>query len=332
MSENAIARIEQANHIVVIQAENPDGDSLGSALALEEIFAEQGKKVTLFCAIEIPKYLRYILGWDRVVSEWPSRFDLAIIVDTTAETLLVKTLAMSGVRQSLETHPVLVIDHHSEAHDEFQFDHELILDTHVVSTGEAIYKLAVDAGWQITAQAAENILISMLADSLGFTTQNVDSNTYHHASKLSELGAHPATIEERRRDYMRKPADILAYKGELIGRIEYHLDGYLATVHIPWDDIQAYSDRYNPSVLVLDEMRLVEGVRVACAIKTYPDGKLTGKLRSNVPVSGKIAGYFGGGGHGYSAGFKVYESIDKIIRELLTATQKALDEYDAHTS
>ena len=128
---------------------------------------------------------------------------------------------------------------------------------------------------------------------------------------------------------MKKPADILAYKGELIGRVEYLLDGALATVHIPWEDIQEYSDRYNPSVLVLDEMRLVDTVQVACAIKTYPDGKVTGKLRCNIPVASQIAGYFGGGGHNYAAGFKVHDDYDTIVRELTDATYKAIEEYNA---
>jgi len=328
MTKEIINLVSNAQHVLVFQAENPDGDSLGTSLALEELFAEQGKKVTLFCAIETPKYLRYIKGWERVTTEWPNTYDIAILVDTTAETLMVKTLSTPGIRHSLETHPVIVIDHHAEAEDELQFEHHSYIDTQVVSTGEAVYKLAVEAGWPITPQAAEDLLISILSDSLGLTTQNVTAETYRHASDLVALGASPADIEERRRDYMRKPADILAYKGELIGRIEYSLDGALATVHIPWEDIQQYSDRYNPSVLVLDEMRLVEGVRIACAFKTYPDGKLTGKLRSNIPVAGQIAGYFGGGGHGYSAGFKVYESLDTVMHELIEATEKALREYD----
>ena len=128
---------------------------------------------------------------------------------------------------------------------------------------------------------------------------------------------------------MKKPADILEYKGELIGRVEYSLEGALATVHIPWEDIQEYSDRYNPSVLVLDEMRLVDTVQVACAFKTYPDGKVTGKLRCNLPVASAIAGYFGGGGHSYAAGFKLYEDYDVVFRELITATDKALKDYYA---
>jgi phosphoesterase RecJ-like protein len=103
----------------------------------------------------------------------------------------------------------------------------------------------------------------------------------------------------------------------------------LALIHIPWEDIQKYSDQYNPSVLVLDEMRLVEGVEIGVAIKTYPDGKATGKLRSNLPIAETVAGYFGGGGHKYAAGFRVYEEYDKIVAELLTATEKAINQHEA---
>jgi phosphoesterase RecJ-like protein len=123
---------------------------------------------------------------------------------------------------------------------------------------------------------------------------------------------------------MKKAPEILKFKGELIGRIEYFLEGNLALVHVTWQDIQQYSDQFNPSVLVLDEMRLVSGVDVAIAIKTYPDGKLTGKLRSNLPVSDVIAGFFGGGGHAYAAGFRVFESYDTVLHELIDATDKAL--------
>jgi phosphoesterase RecJ-like protein len=127
---------------------------------------------------------------------------------------------------------------------------------------------------------------------------------------------------------MKKSPEILAYKGELIGRIEYLLEGKLALVHVTWDDIQKYSDQYNPSVLVLDEMRLVEGVELAVAIKTYPDGKLTGKLRANIPIAETVAGFFGGGGHQYAAGFRAYEDYDKIVRELVEATDKALVDWN----
>jgi phosphoesterase RecJ-like protein len=275
--------------------------------------------------------MRYIQGWDRVIPEFDMTADLAIIVDTVSETLISKTLALPGGRHFFESHPVLVIDHHSDVTSSLPFDHELVVKD-AVSTSEVIYEMAADADWTINQQAAENLLVALLSDSLGLSTQNVTANTYHVAGMLTELGAKVADIEDRRREFMKKSPEILAYKGELITRIEYLLEGKLAIVHIPWEDIQKYSDQYNPSVLVLDEMRLVEGVELGVAIKTYPDGKVTGKLRANTPIAEQVAGYFGGGGHKYAAGFRAYEDYDTIIAELVTATDKALTDYDAPTA
>ena len=331
MFDTAISLLKDARKIVVIQAENPDGDSLGSSLGLEAILEDQGKEVVMYCAIDIPKYMRYILGSDRVVKDWPNDADAAIIVDTESPLLMVKALETPGVRHFLESHPVLVIDHHQPG-EGFPFKYEALIDDSAVATGEVIYELAQTAGFDIPKDAAESLFTAIQADSLGLTTQNTTAKSYHTAAALVALGASPSEIEARRREYMKKPADILAYKGRLIERIEYHLEGVLATVHIPWEEIEAYSDAYNPSVLVIDEMRLVEGVQVAIALKTYPDGKLTGKIRANIPVAHVIAGFFGGGGHEYSAGFKVYENYDKIMTELVTATDKAYVDYESAVS
>ncbi len=322
MFESAKQLINDAKKIVIIQAENPDGDSLGSSLALEEILGDLGKTVSLYCPVEIPKYMHYIKGWDRVDNYCNTSADLAIIVDTMADILLGKVLEAPGVRHFLETTPVLVIDHHETASN-LSFSHTPLVQEAVASS-EVIYRLAIDAGWTINAQAAENMMIAIMSDSLGLTVQNVRPETYFVVGELAKLGASNAEIESRRREYMKKSPEILKYKGHLIERIEYFLDGKLALIRIPWDEIRQYSDQYNPSVLVLDEMRLVEGVEIGVAIKTYPDGKLTGKLRSNLPISAAVAGSFGGGGHAYAAGFRVYESIDTIIPELLTTTDAAL--------
>ncbi len=332
MFDSILKTINDAQKFVIIQAENPDGDSLGSSLALEELLSEAGKDVKLYCAIDIPKYMHYIQGWDRVEKDWPTDREVAIIVDTFAEALIQQALAQPGIRHFLETHPVIVVDHHQDENGDFPFETIAVNDPNAVATSEILYHLAKEAGWAITPEAAESMFISIQADSLGLTTPSTTANSYQVAADLVMLGANPSEIENRRREYMKKPADILKYKGELIERIEYHLDGKLATVHIPWGDIQEYSDRYNPSVLVLEEMRMVEGVEAAVAIKTYPDGKLTGKIRVNAPIADQIAGYFGGGGHAYAAGFKVFESYDTIIPELLTATDKALTNYESSIS
>lgn len=325
MYDEAIRLVNDAVRVTIIQPENPDGDSLGSALALEEILSDQGKSVSLYCSVNIPKYLRYVQGWDRVTTDLDTKAALAIIVDTVSDTLLSKTLASPPERHFLDTHPVLVIDHHDEVATSLPFEHHLLVQK-AVSTSEIIFELAQVAGWKVNHVAAENMLVALLADSLGLTTEGVTAHSFAIAARLVELGASPAQLEQRRRELMKKAPEILAYKGDLIKRVEYLLDGKLAIVHIPWEDIRAYSDQYNPSVLILDEMRLVTGVELAVAIKTYPDGKVTGKLRSNLPIAEQVAARFGGGGHKYSAGFRVYDSYEIVVKELVSAADSCMQE------
>lgn len=326
MAESAAELIKQAQTVAIIQAENPDGDSLASSLALEEILSDLGKDISLYAPVEIPKYLRYISGWDRVESTLDTKADLAIIIDTSADVLLTKVLETPGARHFLETKPVLVIDHHV-TEPTLSFDHTALLET-AAATSEIIYRLAIKHRWAINAQAAEHLLAAILSDTLGLSTESVTSETLRVAAELVDLGASPSVIDARRKQFMKKSAEILAYKGELIGRIEYLLEGKLALIHIPWEDIQRYSDQYNPSVLVLEEMLFVEGVNVGVAIKTYPDGKITGKIRTNLPIAEHVAGFFGGGGHNYAAGFRAYSDYDTIVGELLEATEKVLKNHD----
>ena len=316
--------LNTAQKIIVIQAENPDGDSIGRAVALEEILGDMGKDVSLYCPVDIPRYLRYIKGWDRVMNEFDTKADMAIIVDTTSSVLLSKVLAIPAANNFLNTKPVLVLDHHTTATD-LEFPHELVSQS-VVATGELIFNLATENNWPINAQAAEDMLIAIMSDSLGLTTPNVTPETFAVAGKLTELGAKNYEIEDRRREFIKKSPEILAYKGKLIERVEYFLDGALAVVHVPFEEIEQYSDQYNPGALIGDELRLVEGVQVNAVIKTYPDGKLTARLRSNAPISEAIAGFFGGGGHKYAAGFRIYEGYDQALKELIDATDKALKE------
>ena len=317
-----------AARITVIQAENPDGDSLGSALALEEILGDAGKEVSLYCPVDIPKYLRYALGWDRVTDQYDFSSELVIIVDTASKTLLEKALTPE-VLSHIKKHPVYIIDHHHTLSD-LPFDHEIISESKAVATAEVIYNLAHANKWAINPQAAEQLLLAVLSDSLGLTSEGTTSDGVRIVADLFDLGASISEIEARRREFMKKTPEILHYKGVLLQRVEYHLDGRLATVHVPWEEIEKYSDKYNPGALVIDDMRLVEGVKVAVVLKTYPDGRLTGKIRVNpeAKVAETVAGFFGGGGHVYAAGFRVYESIDKIMPELIGATDKALTEYE----
>ncbi len=300
--------------LCIIQAENPDGDSLGSAIALDYLL--QNTENTLYCPVDIPKYLRYFPDWSRVTNEFDFRADGYIIVDTAASVLLSKLLDDPAIRNSLANKPVFVLDHH-ETEDDLNFTHTAIIEL-LPACAALIYQIAKALNLQILPEAAAALYSAISSDTLGLVSTSVTSDTMRTMADLIDLGADPATLDERRREFMKKSPRILDYKADLIKRIDYSLDGRLATIHIPFEEIQKYSDEYNPNVLILEEMRLVEGVVVAIAIKTYPDGKITGKIRTSEPVAEQIAGYFGGGGHPFAAGFRTYDiSYDDVVADLV---------------
>lgn len=325
MYHNFIDFLQDKSRICIIQAENPDGDSLGSAIALDYILSETEN--TLYCPIDIPKYLRYFPDWSRVTNEFDYKADAYIIVDTAASVLLSKLLDDTAIRNSLYRKPVFVLDHH-ESEDDLDFPHTAIIEP-LPACAALIYKIATAEDLAIPQPAAEALYAAISSDTLGLVSNSVDAATMRIMADLIDLGANPAELDERRREFMKKSPRILDYKADLIKRIEYSLDGELATIHIPFEDIQQYSDEYNPNVLILEEMRLVEGVIVAIAVKTYPDGKVTGKIRASEPIAEQIAGYFGGGGHPYAAGFRTYDTtyaevvteVVKIMPELLAAAR-----------
>lgn len=319
--------IDDAQSIVIIQADNPDGDSLASALALEAILGDLGKQPHLYCGIDMPSYLRYLPGWDRVNNELPKKFDASIIVDTSNDNLL-EQLAKTGQRQWIASKPCIVLDHHDvEANISYA---TVVCNQPVVSTGELIYELSNQLGWKVSLEAGIMIAISIMSDSLGLITEATSARSIQIISELVKLGVSLPEIDNSRRNLMRKSPNLVRYKGQLLQRIQYHHDNRVATVEIPWAEIEQYSPFYNPSMLVIDDMRMTQNTALAIAFKSYKDGKITAKIRANFgwPVAGDLAKEFGGGGHNYASGFKITDGRSlSMVKEL--CLQKAAELLDA---
>lgn len=320
------AILEGAHKIVVLQADNPDGDSIGSALALEHIIGDMGKEPHLYCGVDIPSYLRYLKGWDRINKELPNTFDASIIVDTSAGSLF-ETLQTSGEQSKLSGKPCIVLDHHDvEATIPFA---TVICNKPVVSTGELIYELAGQLKWPLNHEAKSMIATSIMSDSLGLVTAATSARSIHIIAELVEGGISLPTLEHERRMLMRKSPEIVKYKGELLQRIQYHAGNRIATVSIPWREIELYSPQYNPSMLAIDEMRMTTGVQVAISFKLYKDGKMTAKIRCNqdAPIAAKLAEHFGGGGHTYASGFKTQDGrpFNEVKSECIEFATQLLD-------
>lgn len=309
MNQQAIQKIKEiidgAKRIVIVQADNPDADSLGSALALEHILGSQNKDVWLYCAVDMPSYLHYMAGWDRVHKDLPSSFDCSIVVDASTLTLLEK-LEQSSQFGWFKSKPIIVLDHHTVVERPIEFSTITICDPSVASTGELIYTLAQEISWPVGSLAGMHIMSSVLGDTQGLTNSLAKPSTYRLMAELIELGVDRPALEEARRMASKMPESIYKYKGRLIERTELHIGGALATVTIPHEEIVEFSPLYNPAALVQFDMLQIEGVRLAIVFKTYQDGKITGALRSNIvaPIAGRLAEYMGGGGHPFASGFK----------------------------
>lgn len=328
--DKKVAEIEKivssSNHIVVVQADNPDGDSLASSLALEHILGDLGKDVTLFCGVELPGYLKYLPGSDRVVTELPSSFDASIIIDTSSDILLEK-LDKTAQKGWLAAKPCIVIDHHQT--DASITYASVIYNPPAVATAETIYNLASALKWPINLEAKELIAIAILSDSLGLTSDSTTAQSIRIIADLVDGGVSLAKLDNARRATMRRESELIHYKGRLLERVEFYNDEKIALISIPWEEIEKYSPLYNPSMLVLDDMRLGKNTQVAIAFKLYKDGKVTAKIRSNYgsPVADKLAEHFGGGGHPYASGFKILggKTYDDIKQETIKIASELIE-------
>lgn len=306
MEEKIKQLVGDAQKIVVVQADNPDADSLGSALALEHILGDLGKEVYLYCGVDVPSYLRYVSGWDRVLNEFPSNFDLSVIVDVSTYTLF-DQLEKAGKWGVLKSKPSIVLDHHATVEKPLDFAAASIINPDAASAGEVIFNLAKELDWKVNVEAAEHLMTSILGDTQGLMNDLTKASTYRVMAELTDLEANRPKLEEQRREYGKMAPVIYQYKGRLLERTEFLADNHIATVTIPQDEINEYSPLYNPAPLVQFDMLQVKDVQLSIVFKTYDDGHITAAIRANngSPVAGKLAEHMGGGGHAYASGFKL---------------------------
>lgn len=324
--------VKNSSVIVIVQADNPDADSLGSALALESIFAEMGKQTHLYCAVDMPGYLRYLSGWDRIQNELPKQFDLSVIVDASTMTLLEK-LSQSGQKGWLASKPCVVLDHHRSVENIIPFSTVMINDPDRSSAGELIFHLSKQLGWLLPIDAQEFLMSSILGDTQGLSNQLASSETYRVIAELIDSGVDRPAIEELRRAFSKMPQQIFKYKADLIKKTEFETDGKLALVKIPQSEINEFSPLYNPAPLIQGDMLQTEGVQIAIVIKEYADGKITGAIRSNptAPIAALVAEKLGGGGHANASGFKITDgrSYSEVKSECIEFVAQLLDKIDA---
>lgn len=305
--------IETARTILILQPDSPDGDSLGSALGLEEILGDLGKTTVMYSYKEPEAYLRTQEGWDRVSQNFPKQFDFTILVDTGAPALIKSVL--DHHHTELMAKPMVIIDHHL-SRQPFGFTTIDIVEP-AAAAAEVIARLAQEIKWPINPSAAAKLATALLSDSLNLTTPDSTADTLEALAKLVRSGTSLYDLYQLKRETSALTPELLHLKGKLLSNIEFHADGRLAILEIDPDTVARYKDSYEPYTLVLNEMQWTKGVELAAVFKNYGT-KINVPLRSKAGLAAPIAEKFGGGGHANAAAYRcttpnVRAEMDQLI-------------------
>ncbi|HZG48792.1 MAG TPA: bifunctional oligoribonuclease/PAP phosphatase NrnA [Thermoleophilaceae bacterium] len=317
--DQALIELRQADKLLLTTHENPDGDALGSLVAMHWILEQLGKDSLMFMSPdEFPLPWEYRgFTFDGLVGAPPEDVVERTIVFLDCgniDRMPVEFLQADGLH-------ILNIDHH---HDNTRFGTVNLVAPEASCTAEIVWRLAKDLGAEITLAIADALYTGLVTDTGKFMYENTTPEAHRMAAELIEVGVEPHEVY--RRLYEELPFRRLKLLQRALESVERHDDGALTIAHLTREDYEATGAFETDSEGVVDHMRSVEGTRVAGLVRELlgdeRDGMRKVSLRATdntVDVS-RIARAFGGGGHPQAAGFSTatpYRELVDMLRALV---------------
>jgi phosphoesterase RecJ-like protein len=289
----------------------PDGDSLGSMLAISGAAANAGKKgfATFGEPFVVGKQFRYLDTSTLVAPrDVPDNIDVAVVVDTSVPHRLGSALPIVEAAKI-----VVVIDHHL-SHDESLGDINVI-DTKAAAAAQVVYRLLVELEWEITPEIATALYTGIVTDTGRFQYGATNSEVHHIAAALLKAGVSPPTVGKH--VYEESPFGYLHVAGAVLERAELDPERRIVWSVLLQADLEKEDLRYEDADGLIDLIRVAEESDVACLLREIGDDRFKGSLRSRgrVDVS-EIAARFGGGGHHNAAGFVAEGPVESIIAQI----------------
>jgi bifunctional oligoribonuclease and PAP phosphatase NrnA len=290
--------------------ENPDGDALGSLLAMHHLLRSLGKDSVMFLrAKEFPLPVEYrFLPLEEVFHEPPA--DVADRVIVFLDCGNVDRMPVDFIQDGK---PVVNIDHH---HDNTRFGATNPVDVEASSTAEIVFELMGLLGVELTPEIAEALYVGLVTDTGKFMYENTDPRAHRMAAALIEAGVN--VNETYRRLYEHVPIEKLRLIARALESIELHDDGRIAITYISHEDYAATGSSEVLTEGIIDYLRSLEGTVLAAVVRDQEAEGSEGRkvsLRSTdgrIDVS-QIAREHGGGGHRRAAGFSTAMSYDEVI-------------------
>jgi phosphoesterase RecJ-like protein len=316
----AIAEILDARKFLLTTHENPDGDALGSLLAMHWILEQLGKDSLMYMSPD-----EFPLPWE--YRNWT--FDARLVgtpPDDVAERTIVFLDCGNIDRMPVdflqeESLHILNIDHH---HDNTRFGTVNHVCPVASSTAEIVWRLAKELGAEITPRIADALYTGLVTDTGRFMYENTTADAHRMAAELIEAGVEPHEVY--RRLYEDLPLRRLHLLQRALASVERHDDGAITIAHLTKSDFEETGALETDSEGVVDHMRAVEGTAVAVLVRELLSGEREGMRKvslratdARVDVS-RLARDFGGGGHPQAAGFSTampYPELVGRLRELV---------------
>jgi bifunctional oligoribonuclease and PAP phosphatase NrnA len=324
--DQVIAELRAADKLLLTTHENPDGDALGSLLAMQWILEQLGKDSLMFMSPdEFPLPWEY-RAWTfdkRLVGSPPDDIAERTIVFLDCgniDRMPVDFLQVDGLR-------ILNIDHH---HDNTRFGTVNLVCSVASSTAEMVWRIAKELDVEITPRIADALYTGLVTDTGRFMYENTSPTAHRMAADLIEAGVEPHQVY--RRLFENLPFRRVQLLQRALSSVERVDGGVITIAHLEKDDYAETGAFETDSEGVVDHMRAVEGTAVAVLVRDLLSEDRNGmrkvSLRAtdgSVDVS-RIAREFGGGGHPQAAGFSTglpYPELVERLRELVREQQTA---------
>jgi len=310
----AIKALLRAKKIAIFCHVNPDGDCIGSLLALGLALRRMGKQVFMISPDGLPHKYRALPAATLVKRKLAVKTDLAVTVDCNNKIMLGR--AFADVRKA---DLILEIDHH-----EFRkpFGNIALVDTKAGAVGEIIFLLLKELKLPISKDIAYNILVSIIVETGSFRFPAYRPLTFRICAELTEKGIDFARLSEL--IYWSKTREEVLLSGLCLSRCRFRKGGRIIWSIAKRRDFRRLKGKDEHIDAVADEMRAVQKVLIAILFRETADGMLRVSLRSKGGVNvARLAGAFGGGGHFDVAGC-IVANTPEVKRAILRQAEALL--------
>jgi phosphoesterase RecJ-like protein len=307
--------IHSHRRFLITSHARPDGDSIGSQLAMYYALEALGKEARIVNADPAPDHYMEFPGLDRI--------EIArSVVETDADALIVMEsgdLARTGVG-GLEGRFTINIDHHQ---GNTQYGSLNWVDLSAAACGEMVFDLIDVLGVPLTIEIATHVYLAILTDTGSFHYSNLTPKTFDICRRVTEAGVNPAAMA--RRVFDQNSFGKLKLIGALLDQMDLLDGGRLAVMYLNDDILNATSTTYNDTEGLINLPLTAREIHAVVFFKLGADGDIHVSLRSKYDVDVRaIAARHGGGGHKNAAGFKLRGPVEAIRDGVIVEVRDAI--------